>query len=696
MNARTNFIIIILCILFIPIIFLISLNHYFNIVNYSNIKLVDFEKLLNLAKLIIDSIGEKKLKHEVLASIVYSCIPILIIIAILLNVKKSSSHGIARWATKQDILTYKFSILKFINGVYELLFGMLRLINIFNFKEDFLNFKKFKNSIKEFFKLGFYKSSKFSNVNLNYNEGFVVGIYKDFFTKKKIYYDAPQSTFIVAPPGAGKSASIIIPNLLSIETSCIVTDIKGELCDSTAGYRQKVLNNEIYIFNPLGNDNNIKFNPFDEKIISKLNFNQKKRLVDEVANTIFVPEKGADSHWIESAKNLFIFYALYDLCCFNKSTFFDIARGPKKDYVPLINPKYQFANTLYEIDDDGDIIYDDRGKAKINMDVNPEDIWFKQVSDQKYTNPMLEENYIDESSEEIEENIKNKGYKLLDDIVRDYARALSIMNVNEFASIKSVFNRTMNIFSSYQVKEATDGMSFQYEDLRKKNITLYIKIAQTDITTIAPLIRILLESISKNLLIKESKKPDERIYFLLDEFVRFGKLEFLTEMPALCRSYNIVSVYVTQDYVMVEKHYSKEDLRIMNGTIACRILFRMNEFESAEAISKEIGNFTRENRNKSTSGTKFMETGSSISKEGYALVTAQDLLNLSNQEVIVTTTGVKAMPLKLKANYYFKDKEYLRRMKYQFDSKLQEEKFQKNNQGTEDEPTNQLQEKTCQ
>ncbi|CCF80899.1 VirD4 [Helicobacter bizzozeronii CCUG 35545] len=65
----------------------------------------------------------------------------------------------------------------------------------------------------------------------------------------------------------------------------------------------------------------------------------------------------------------------------------------------------------------------------------------------------------------------------------------------------------MSVFKSPQVKAATSKMSFAYTDFRKKNITLYIKIAQTDIATLAPLIRTLLESIAKNLLIEESKKP---------------------------------------------------------------------------------------------------------------------------------------------------------------------------------------------
>lgn len=728
MNPRQKILLILACLIAMPIILAMCLNSYFPIVDYSNLKWVDVKKLIDFTQLIITNLFEKRMKAQIYYSVMYACIPLIIVVSVIFDIisrKDASTHGKARFATKNDIEHYGFNPLKLIldylrilhpkNCYMFIVFGLLTAYSILaiysqnkafpkeihnyyipivlgvitlicmviTFKINWNNNWKFlKTTIINLFKFGMYISHP---IRLTFDKGFLLGIFKDLTTNKPVYYDQPLSAFIVAPPGAGKSASIMIPNLLTVPTSCIVTDIKGELCDLTAGYRQKVLKNKIYIFNPFGDDNNLKFNPFDKHIVEKLNFNQIKRLVDEIANTIFVAEKGGnDAHWNESAKNLFSFYALYECVCFKEATFFGIARGPKKDYAPLINQLSPYYKQLWETDDDGDFIEDDSGKKQRNMDAKPEVLWYQQVADQKYTDPNLEENFKDETEEEIQNNIKNKGYVLLDEVVRDYARALANMNVNEFASVKSVFTRYMNIFSNYQVAEATNSMSFRYEDLRKENITLYIKIAQTDIDTLAPLIRILLESIAKNLMTKESKKFEERIYLFLDEFIRFGKLPFLLEMPALCRSYNLVPIYVTQDFAMVEKHYSKEELRIMNGTIAYRILFRMNDFESAEAVSKEIGNFTRYNRNKSTSSTKFFETSSSISKEGYSLITAQDILNIPDDEVIITTTGNKAKPLRLKANYYFKNKEYLRRINdYKFDPILQEKK---ENKKKKDEP----------
>ncbi|MGL2387545.1 type IV secretory system conjugative DNA transfer family protein [Helicobacter pylori] len=528
---------------------------------------------------------------------------------------------------------------------------------------------------KDVFTLG---SSKSCPMTLNFDKGFCVGLYKGLNSLKPTYYDAPLSTLIIAPPGSGKTAAVAVPNLLNVPSSCVVLDIKGELFDLTAGYRQQVLKNKIFVFDPLGNDNTLKFNPFDKRIVEKLDFNRKRRLVDEVGNTIFA-EDGAnkDPHWTQQAKNLFVFYALYDLCVHNTSTFFEIASAPIKNYVPLINPQSRFYTELYECQssDNGFVKENGRymakvenGVKKMKPNVNVELLWYKQVAEQVYTDPENPKNY-DGSVNHLEKDdqgniIMKEG--MLDPIIRNEANKWAKANDKEFASIKSVYSRFMQVFTSYQVKSATDSMSFEYEDLRADDISLYIKIAQTDIDTLAPLIRILLESIAKNLLLKESKKFEERVYLFLDEFVRFGKLPFLLEMPALSRSYGVVLIFITQSNALIEKYYGREDARIVNSTVACKVIFKMDDLEYAKQVSEEIGKMTRKTRSHSTEKGQLITGGtSSIGKEAWDLLSAQDIMNIDKDEVIILVSGHKAKPLKLKANYYFKNKELLSRINWE-------------------------------
>ena len=406
-----------------------------------------------------------------------------------------------------------------------------------------------------------------------------------------------------------------------------------------------------------------------------MNFNEKRRLVDEIANTIFVEEKGSDPHWIAKAKELFTFFALYDICTKNESTFFDIARANNKDYKPLIVKESPFYNQAFSVDEK-------TGKVTPNEGVNFQNLYFHQCGEQRFTDVNNPKNW------EMAEDallIPKDGEELLDIIVRDYARGLAAIGDEEFGSVKSTFNRVMSVFTSYQVRDATDEMSFEYEDLRRKNITLYIKIAQTDIDTLKSLIRVLLESIAKNLMTREAKRKEERIYLVLDEFVRFGVMPFLLEMPALCRSYGLVPLYITQSYGLIKEYYGEDKLKTMIDTIAFQILFKMNDIDSAENVSRQIGKYTRENRSYSTGQNTIMFGGSSsYSLEGTELVTAQDILNIDSKEIIVLVTGHKAKPIKLEAGYYFNDSNSTKKLNWKFDPTNKEAK--KYNQVKEEKP----------
>lgn len=106
----------------------------------------------------------------------------------------------------------------------------------------------------------------------------------------------------------------------------------------------------------------------------------------------------------------------------------------------------------------------------------------------------------------------------------------------------------------------------------------------------------------------------------------------------------------------------------MTDTIAFQILFKMNDADSAENVSKQIGKYTREARSHSTKDGAIAFGGtSSYSLEGTELITAQDILNIPNDEIIILVSGHKAKPIKIKAAYYFKEKDSLRKLNWKFD-----------------------------
>jgi len=73
------------------------------------------------------------------------------------------------------------------------------------------------------------------------------------------WFTGEGSLITVAPPGAGKTQTHVIPNLLSWKGPAIVLDVKGELWDKTAAYRATL--GPVYRFSPLDPDHSHRFNP---------------------------------------------------------------------------------------------------------------------------------------------------------------------------------------------------------------------------------------------------------------------------------------------------------------------------------------------------------------------------------------------------------------------------------------------------
>lgn len=66
---------------------------------------------------------------------------------------------------------------------------------------------------------------------------------------------------IIGPTRSGKGACYVVPNALSHEGSMIVTDLKGEIFRSSAGYR-KSKGSQVFLFAP-GSERSHRYNPLD-------------------------------------------------------------------------------------------------------------------------------------------------------------------------------------------------------------------------------------------------------------------------------------------------------------------------------------------------------------------------------------------------------------------------------------------------
>ena len=104
---------------------------------------------------------------------------------------------------------------------------------------------------------------------------------------------------MIAPTGTGKTTSYIIPNVLNLKTSAVVTDPSGEIYNKTAGYLQTQGFN-IKTINVRDIGNSLYFNPLHRANT----FTEIKKVSDVLINSAFPNSRGDQSFWNDSAKNI--------------------------------------------------------------------------------------------------------------------------------------------------------------------------------------------------------------------------------------------------------------------------------------------------------------------------------------------------------------------------------------------------------
>ncbi len=128
------------------------------------------------------------------------------------------------------------------------------------------------------------------DVLLGKHQGFLIGDGSD------------KPSVMVAGARSGKTATVLMPTLLTYPGSIVVLDPKGELARETAAHRRDVLGQRTYICDPFGTSGQAAspHNPLAEIDLAS---NTVVDDVDVIAQTLILKEGGDDgSHWTNSAQ----------------------------------------------------------------------------------------------------------------------------------------------------------------------------------------------------------------------------------------------------------------------------------------------------------------------------------------------------------------------------------------------------------
>jgi type IV secretion system protein VirD4 len=240
------------------------------------------------------------------------------------------------------------------------------------------------------------------------------------------------------------------------------------------------------------------------------------------------------------------------------------------------------------------------------------------------------ENYA-HAVEEMQKNDKFYG------VLKQLGGQLSWHVDKQLAGVMGHAQQHTNIFDSPLIAHSTGSTDWNPAELRSGRMTVYLIVPGDKLVIWAGLMRMWLGSILR---IITRGKPTEKnpVLFLVDEAAHIGRMQALEDGITLMRGMGIRIFLFFQSLDQVNKCFGERASTVLDN-LGTQLYFGINSYETADALSKRIGDVTIANvTDGSNSGMSWSSgvrsdghsrnTGSSVSvtETGIRLVRAEEVL----------------------------------------------------------------------
>ena len=418
-----------------------------------------------------------------------------------------------------------------------------------------------------------------------------------------LYYMGAAFVLLAAPSRSGKGIGVIIPNLLRWWHSCVVTDFKQENFSITAKFREQVLQQKVFLFNPYAEDGKThRYNP--------LGYVRDGHLcvpdILAIAEIIYPTSHGDSTakYFAALAQNLFLGLALY------------VKHTPSLPFTM------------------GEIVRQSKGYGKT----------------------------LDEHLAAILANRKDLPEVCVNALQSFLAEDKERGQKNVLSSFSApLIDWTNPIFDA-----ATSTNDFDLNALRRERMTIYIGITPDYIPVSGRILNLFFSHLI-NLNTKELPEQNPALKYkcllLMDEFTAMGKSEIIGKANNYFAGYGLPLLTIVQNPAQISARepigYGAETAKALIGNHEAQI-FYTPEKEDAESLSGFLGNITMkvqsEQRTTGKSGRTITTT-----ETKRPLMLPQELREMPFKNEIILMRGQK--PIFCEKIHYFKESVFINRLK---------------------------------
>ncbi|MGS0754107.1 type IV secretory system conjugative DNA transfer family protein [Roseateles sp. GG27B] len=397
------------------------------------------------------------------------------------------------------------------------------------------------------------------------------------------------SVMLSAPTRSGKGVGVVIPNLLNWPDSVVVLDIKGENYDATAGYRAEC-GQAVFAFSPFDDAaRSHRWNPLTAVRSSSLH-----RVGDLLSiGQVFFPNDGSgtssEAFFNDQARNLFLGLGL------------------------LLLESPALPRSI------GELLRQSSGRGQ---------------SLKAHLSAVIAQRKAD-------------GHPLSDECTDALQRLLS-NSENTLTSIVSTLTAPLTIFADAVVDAATSADDFRLEDVRRRRLSIYVRIPPNRLANARPLLNLFfsqLVSLNTQQLPERDTGLKFQCLLVNDEFAAMGRVGIISSEAAFLAGYNLRLLTVVQAMSQLDAVYGDKEARTFATNHGLQILYAPREQRDADEYSAMLGQFTERaishGRSRSFSQHASIDSSTNESEQRRALLLPQEFKELGSERLVVILENCK-------------------------------------------------------
>jgi type IV secretion system protein VirD4 len=270
---------------------------------------------------------------------------------------------------------------------------------------------------------------------------------------------------------------------------------------------------------------------------------------------------------------------------------------------------------------------------------------------------------------------------VLDTIGKDI-HPVAYMNIASFlqkadkerSGVISTLNSKLELWANPLIDTATATSDFNISDFKRDPTTVYIGLTPDNLKRLQPLMQVFYQQATEFLARSIPTAEDKYgVLFMMDEFPTLGKMDQFKAGIAYFRGYKMRLFLIVQDTEQLKDIYEDAGMNSFLSNSTYRITFAANNVDTAELISKMVGNKTVEQT--SANKPKFLDLNPGarslhVSETQRALLLPQEVISLHRDLQILLIEA--SPPIKSKKIKYYEDSFFTKRLLPPIDVPTQE------------------------